>query len=260
MQYTNLQIVQTILSSMDSDEINSVSDTVESQQVLEIVKTTYNDIVSRSNLAAHKIPFNLGASNDSTKPVLMTKPSNISTIDWIKYDCRLSTEVDPNWEYIPFEPFDTFMSMTQSLNPTESDVDTMTITSDGFTFTFHFKNNTSPSMYTVYGDGNLIFNAYDSTVDTTLQSTKSLGWGTKNLTFVSSDTFVPDLPDDLFSLLINEAKSLAWAELKQTAHAKAESTARRNWTHLSKRKAHVPSGSFYSGSHARDAFLNFGRK
>lgn len=245
---------------MDSDEINSINDTVESQQVMEVVKTVYNDIISRSNLAAHKIPFNLAASTDSTKPVLMTKPTNINTIDWIKYDCRLSGETDPSWNYITFEPFDTFMSMTQSLSPSESDVDSMTIVSDGFSFTFHYKNNTCPSMYTTYNDSTLIFNAFDSAVETTLQSSKSIGWGSKNLTFSPTDSFVPDLPEDLFSLLINEAKSLAWAELKQTTHSKAESTARRNWTHLSKRKSHIPVGNFYSGSHGRDMFPNFGRK
>jgi hypothetical protein len=260
MQYTLLEIVQTVLSSMDSDEVNSINDTVESQQVVEVVKTVYNDIVSRSNLAAHKIPFNLAASADSSKPVLMTKPTNISTVDWVKYDCRLLGETDPNWNYINFKPFDTFMSQTQMLSPSESDVDSMSVTSDGFTFTFHFKNNTAPSSYTTYNDSTLIFNAYDSAVDSTLQSSKSLGWGNKNLSFTPLDTFVPDLPDDLFSLLINEAKSLAWTELKQTAHAKAESTARRNWTHLSKRKSHIPSGLFNSGSHGRDMFPNFGRK
>lgn len=260
MQYTLLEIVQTVLSSMDSDEVNSINDTVESQQVVEVVKTVYNDIVSRSGLAAHKIPFNLAASTDVTKPVLMTKPSNINTIDWIKYDCRMYGETSPNWVYVNFVPFDQFMSETQMLSTTESDVDTMTVISDGFTFTFHFKNNTAPSQYTTYNDNTLIFNAYDSSVENTLQSSKSLGWGSKNLQFIQLDTFVPDLPEDLFSLLINEAKSLAWAELKQTSHAKAEATARKNWTHLSKRKSHIPTSTFYSGSHGRDMFPNFGRK
>lgn len=245
---------------MDSDEVNSINDTVESQQVMEVVKTVYNDIVSRSDLASNKTPFNLAASADSSKPVLMTRPTNINTIDWVKYDCRMVTETNPNWVYIPFEPFDSFMSQTQMLVPSESDVDTMSITSDGFIFTFHFKNNTCPTMYTTYNDSTLIFNAYDSAVDTTLQSTKTMCWGSKNLTFVPSDTFVPELADDLFSLLINESKSLAWAELKQVPHAKAEASARKNWSHLSKKRAHIPSGKFYSNAHARDAFPNFGRK
>lgn len=261
MQYTLLEIVQTIESSMDSDEVNSIDDTVESQQVVEIVKTVYNDIVSRSGLALHKIPFNLGASTDSTKPVMMFKPSNISTIDWVKYDCHLSTETDPAWQYIPFMNFETFMSETQMLSPSESDVDTMSVTADGSIYTFHFKNNTAPSMYTVVGDETLIFNAYDSSVDTTLQATKSLAQGTKNLTFNPVDSFVPDLPDDMFSLLINEAKSLAWAELKQVPHAKAEVTAKKNWVHLAKNRVHVPSTSrFDGGTHPRQLGPNFGRK
>ncbi len=41
MKYTLLEIVQEILSDMDSDEVNSIDDTTESEQVATIVKSTY---------------------------------------------------------------------------------------------------------------------------------------------------------------------------------------------------------------------------
>jgi len=74
MKYTLLELVQNILSSMDSDEVNSIVDTVEAQQVVAIVKTVYNDILTRGELNVQKTLFNLDASTISTKPVLMTKP------------------------------------------------------------------------------------------------------------------------------------------------------------------------------------------
>ena len=44
---TVLEIVQNILSDLNSEEVNSISDTIEADQVAEIVKTTYLDLVPR---------------------------------------------------------------------------------------------------------------------------------------------------------------------------------------------------------------------
>ena len=51
MKYTLLAIVQEILSDMDSDEVNSIDDTVESQQVASIVRSAYMAIMSNRNWA-----------------------------------------------------------------------------------------------------------------------------------------------------------------------------------------------------------------
>src|SRR6266576_6262503 len=84
-EQTLLQIVQTILASLDSDEVNSISDTAESRQVAQIVQNKYFDICTRGGLPEHKILLQLSPSTDPTKPVLMFVPSGVSNIDWIKY-------------------------------------------------------------------------------------------------------------------------------------------------------------------------------
>jgi hypothetical protein len=43
---TLLEMTQDILSDMDSDEVNSINDSVESLQVAQIIKTTYFNIVN----------------------------------------------------------------------------------------------------------------------------------------------------------------------------------------------------------------------
>ena len=53
MKYTLLEIVQEILSDMDSDEVNSIDDTVESQQVASIVRSAYMAIMSNRNWHTH---------------------------------------------------------------------------------------------------------------------------------------------------------------------------------------------------------------
>lgn len=241
MRYTLLELVQNIMSSMDSDEVNSISDTTESQQVVAIIKTVYDDMITRGDMQAYKTLFNLVASGDSLKPVLMTKPLNIDSIDWIKYNRILFGGPDPVWTEIKFMPIDEFLWMMQSLNPSETNVDVMTIVStDGFTLTFPYRNDTGPSWYTTFDDTTLIFDAVDKTVDSTLQTSKTIGYGAKITTFVEVDSFVPAIQPGQFPLLLNEAKSLAWSELKQVQHPKAEQTARRNWRHLAKTREHIP--------------------
>jgi hypothetical protein len=247
MQYTLLQLTQAILSSIDGDEVNSIADTVESSQVVEVIKTVYDDISSRGELPIQKTVFNLTASGTNTKPTLMTKPTNIETIEWIKYDRRMTSSLDPEWAPIPYMCLDDFFRMTYSLNPSESTTDSFSHTVNGSTVNFFYKNNQGPNFYTTFDDQTIIFDAYDSAVDTTLQSSKSLGYGLMAVTFTYSNTWVPSLHPHQFAWLLNEAKSLAWAELRQATHVKAEMTARKHEVLNQKTKHAINYGKYSTG-------------
>jgi len=261
MKYTLLELTQSVLSSMDSDEINSINDTVESQQVVEVIKTVYDDIISRGDLESNKTPFNLTASGDPTKPVLMTKPENIDHIHWIKYNTILFGDTDPTWTEMRYLPFMDFIDYMHQYNTTETNVATFDFVSGGFSTTFYYRNDTAPQYYTTFDDNTIIFDAHDVTIDTTLQSSKTLCYGSKTTDFLAQDTFIPSLQPKQFALLLNEAKSLAWAELKQTAHQKAEITAHRNWRHLQKSRQNVPDGqTLGSGAHSFDKLPNYARR
>jgi hypothetical protein len=260
MKYTLLELTQSILSSMDSDEVNSINDTVESQQVVEIVKTVYNDLITRSDLSASKTLFTLTASGDNAKPVLMTKPDGISTIDWLRYNCEDEDDDDPVWRELYFLPLSDFLSMTQNFNPSETDIESMTHAVDAYTITFNYYNDRGPSYYTSINDNDIIFDAYDAEVDTTLQSSKTLGFGGRSVVFSRTDAWTPELEPDQFALLLNEAKSLAWAELKQTPNPKAEQAARRNWIHLGRTRRSIKTNNTEHGNSYLSSGPNFGRR
>lgn len=260
MKYTLLELTQAVLSSMDSDEINSINDTVESQQVVQVIKTVYDDIISRGDLTSNKAPFNLTPSGDSAKPTLMSKPENIDHIHWVKYNTVLLGDTDPVWSEMTYLPFIDFVEYTQRYNPSETNVGSFNFSANGFVVTFNYRNDTAPNYYTTFDDNTVIFDAYDSEVDVTLQSSKTLCYGSKTTEFVEEDTFVPALQPKQFALLLNEAKSLAWVELKQTPHAKAENTAHRNWRHLQRTRQNTPDGAtIVSGAHSFDRLPNFAR-
>lgn len=244
---------------MDSDEINSIDDTVESQQVVEVIKTVYDDIISRGDLVTNKILFNLNASDDTSKPVLMTKPDQIDRIEWLKYNAILDNETDPQWSEMQYLNVSDFVDYVHQYNPSETNVETFDYTVDGSIFTFAYRNDVHPSYFTSFDDLTFIFDAYDNRVDTTLQSIKTLAYGSKKTLFTKEDTFVPSLQPQQFTLLLNEAKSLAWTELKQSVHQKAEVTARRGWRHLQKTRQTILSDTTIN-TNAFNKLPNFGRK
>jgi|SRR6185503_875780 len=262
MKYTLLELTQTVLSSMDSDEINSINDTVESQQVVEVIKTVYDDIISRGDLTTNKTPFNLTASTDPLKPIIMTKPEGIERIEWIKYNTQKLADTVPAWTNMTYIPPMDFIDYMHGYNQTESNVESFTHTIDSYVITFTYRNDVAPHYYTSFDDNEIFFDSYDAEVDSTLQSSKSLCYGLKITDFQKTDTFVPNLQPQQFALLLNEAKSLAWAELKQSVHQKAEVSARRNWRHLQKTRQEIPntSGDLLNNAHNFDRLPNYARR
>ncbi len=246
MKLTLLQIVQEILSSLDSDEVNSIADTTEAGQVALIVRRVYLDMCSRMNLNEHFDFFQLQASGDNNLPIVMYRPENVDQLIWLKYDKRLTNPAPVAFKDITYMEPSTFFDRMFMLNSSESTVDTASLDVGGDDFTLLYRNDRHPSYWTSLNDRTIIFDSHLASLDTTLQKSKTNCYGLLSRTFdILDDTFVPDLDDQQFSLLVNETKALAWAELKQTVHAKAEKEARRQATRTQRNKRALPSNHVY---------------
>lgn len=239
MKYTLLDLVQTILSSTDGDEVNSINDNVEAQQIARIVRTVYFDIVDRANLPEQYTLFQLNPSLDSTKPILMSLPSTLKSLKWIKYNVATIDNPELTMQDIMPLPLEDYLRMMYSLNTTDPNVETMSLTVNSNTFSFLYYNDRAPTYYTSFDDGNILFDSFDSAVDSTLQGSKTQCYGLKTVPWSMVDTFIPDLDDAQFSLLINEAKSLAFQETKQTQHPIADRNSRRGWTNVQKQRKKI---------------------
>lgn len=360
MKLTNLDYVQNILSSLGSDEVNSVSDTVESRQVLEILKTSYFNIIARAGLSEHDQLIQLDPSLDPDIPVMMYIPAGVSRLKWLKYfnsavnsatdDDQHGINVDlvpnlnyswsttsttsetigtgtkiftvasagleinagdvvtvsyasdssqymtgsvtsyvnnvltvsiitihgsgtfSNWsisggnlespvtgyQYVTIVPIEQFIDMTNGFNPAETDTESFVFadTSNGFpgNFTFYYKTNKQPQYCTIISDYYVIFDGYDSTQDSTLQSSKTMAEGTVVPVWQNTDSFIPNIDENQVPLLLNEAKSLAFFELKQSPHPKAEQAAKRQWSSVQRDKSIIERPTYF------DALPNFGRR
>lgn len=256
MRRTVLDMTQNILSALTSDEVNSISDTTEAMQVAEILKTTYFNIISRTKLPVHKQLVQLVAPIDIDTPTLMTVPDNIGRIEWIKYfNNKLNGTVPFGYAYVTVLPIQQFIDMTNGFNPGESNVQAFDFTiSGGENYTFYYKDDTQPTYCTVLSDHYVIFDSFNSVLESTLQSSNTMVFGQMVPSWTMSDDFIPNLADEQFALLFNEAKSLAFFELKQMVHTKAEQENKRQWSAIQKSKSLIERPSSF------DALPNFGRK
>lgn len=256
MKMTLLEMTQRILSSMDSDAVNSITDTAESVQVADIIRSSYWDIISSLKLPEHKDFFELTASSSST-PVIMTLPSNVLDVEWIKYDNKLTTDTGKKYFDLEYWPLEDFLHAMHSLNGGDSTVTTFTLTTNGSdSMDILCRNDLFPSRWTTFNDNTIIFDAYKSSEDSYLQKNKTMAWGQLVPTWTHTDNFTPDLDAKQFTLLFNEAKGQAFIELKQTVNAKAEKRARRGWISSQGQKRALP-GQTYGEIHNRP---NYGRK
>lgn len=252
---TLLQMTQNILSSMDSDEVNSISDTTESLQVARIIQETYEDLVARADLPEHWSFFELDASGDINKPTQMTLPSNVLTTSWIKYNCVEAGDTSPVMNEVYYLTPRDFLNRMLTLSSDDTDVETGTLTANSESFDVFWYNNRWPSYYTTFDDNLLLFDGYKNTIDSTLQKSKTMCYGQLAPTFTFSDNFTPDMDAKHFTILINEAKAQCFAELKQAQNGVAERRARRGWINLQKSKQAVPNP--YSNY---NNLPNYGRK
>ena len=237
-----LEIVQDILSDMDSDVINSIDDTDEAGQVAAIVKSTYEAMISNRNWPHTARIINLTASTDNLFPTYMTIEDDVKQFISIFYDKRRVDETRMRYQELKYKEPDDFLRLTNSRDSTASTVD---VINDPSGVKLLIQNDRAPTYYTSFDDNTLIFDSYDSTVDTTLQASKTQARAYVIPAFEISNEFVPDLPMEAFSALIEEAKSKAQFKLKQMQDIKSEQEASRQQRWLSRKAWRVHGGIRY---------------
>lgn len=236
MKYNLLKLVQKVLSSMSSDEVSDIGETVESLQVVDIIEDVYYNLVTNSEVPEHEGLIQLQALADSNKPNYLKIPANVSKITEVWYNVSTEGEL----EYKPMvwlEPAE-FLRRNSSIDTTQANVVKVT---DFNGTKFAVVNDEMPKYWTTFDDEYLVFDSYASAVDSTLQQSKTRVIARKLPVFERTNTYIPDIDDNLFPILLNEAKSWAYLELKQTGHAKAEQQSRRQRTRLQKERERITS-------------------
>lgn len=230
MKKTLIQLVQEVLESIDGDEVNSYADTTESLQVANIIRDVYWDLIAGTEFTSIKAPFQLTASSNSIYPTAMYLPAGYTTLEWLMYDQTVDVTQPQNFKPLISLPLETFLRMSYGFDPLDSNVVTYTLPlNNGNSIRVLSRKDGPPTYYATPDDVTIIFDSYMASVDTVLQSSKSVAFGDRLPVWNMIDSFIPDLPEKQFSILRNESKATASAQLRQTTNANAEKRARKAW-------------------------------
>lgn len=250
MKSTLLELAQDISSAMDGDEFGSIDDTFEAEQIVTIIRTVYRDLVSNRNWPHLKQAITLTPSGDTAKPTHVTIEDDVKELVLLNYDTSSDTETRTRYLEMTWLENDDFLRRANALNTDESYVQKVT---DPSGIIINIRNDKAPKYYTSFDDSTLIFDSFDSDVEATLQSSKFQAIAYKMPVFQATDSFEIDLPEEAFSALYNEAKSLAFIELRQVNHAKAEQEARRQQRWLAREASKLKGGVRYPNYGRRSA-------
>lgn len=257
MRMSLLDMVQQILMSMDSDEINSISDTTEALDIANIVKQNYLDIISEISPKSLQGLFHLDASTDDTKPILMTLPATVVEIHWLKYNVGESL-TDTNFRDLCYLSVDDFFEFSNGLDINEDWVDSQVVQINGQDFNIKFRNDQSPTYWTSIDDRTLLFDSFDKSYEDTLTSSRTYGYGDLVPVFLMQDDFVPNLDPRQFQLLFNSAKAQAFVEKKQVTNEKAERKERKHRI-LAYKEKHRPAADNRSSLRRHNERRGYGR-
>ena len=242
MKRTLLDMVQEILNDIDSDAVDSVDETVESEQVASILRSTYYAMMSNRDWPHLRRTIKVNAVGDSEKPTHIKLQDGIKELCFINYNKQKVGETRKRYESMEYLQPDHFLHKINSRNNDEANIRTIT---DFGGIELLIRTDAAPTYFTSFDDEYLVFDSYDSTVDTTIQQSKVQAQAYVMPEWDDADTFVPDLPENAFTALVEEAKSRAALKIAQKADQKAEQEAGRQNRWLARKARRVAGGIQY---------------
>jgi hypothetical protein len=245
---TMLEITQDILNDIDGDFVNSIDDTEESTQVAQIVKSTYLAMMSNRNWAHTRKPIQLTPTTDLNKPTHVIVPEKVKELYFINYNAVKSGDTKADFKAQIWREPDEFLQLVNYYDNSQSNVTTVI---DNSGIVIQIKNDEAPSFYTSFDDRSLVFNAFDSEVESNLTSTKMQSMAYVMPDLIVGDSVIPDLPDEAFSALVEAAKSKCSWKLRQVADPAAQAEAKRQNKWLARKGRRIAQGFTYP---------NYGRK
>lgn len=256
---TLLDMTQDILSAMDSDEVNSIGDTVESMQVAQAVKTCFYEMYGNLEIPEQQRLGQLQSLSDINRPNYLAIPDDVKEIYWIKYDYHVNgvttyTDImgidneqfldmvtkyrvegsfndfannDTNDGFIDTETFQEGGNVT--FEPSAS----LTLVTEPHTgIRMWIENNRMPRYWTTFDNENIVFDAWDSGLESTLQGVNSMTKLQVDPPWEMADEFIPAISANMFPGLVAEAKAYCFVNYKQITNGKAEQQSRRQLSRM----------------------------
>lgn len=214
------QITKDILSDLDFDSVSDIAENEESLQVARIIVGVYEDMVVRFNLPSKKQLVQLEATQS---PTIMVIPEYVSRIQRIQYDKRRDAFGEA--DYLPVRYSTPQAFLQRATGKWDGDRYDKITTPDGVTL--NVGNYQAPSCWTSFDNKHIIFDSYDSSLETNLQKSKTMCEAETVDVLPLVDDAVVDLDHKMLPALINRARATAFIRLKQSSDPTSEDMSRR---------------------------------
>ena len=199
---TLLEMVQSILDSLDSDDVNSIDETEESLQVVGMIKDTLYALLSDKEWPHLHKTCKLLSVGSTSRPTELQIPESVSTITDVRYDITETGDSDTTYRTLTYlDPAD-FLDRSLRLSSSATTTETVTLSSGTILFV---ENDKMPQYWTSFDDEFLVLDSFDNTEESTVQGSKTIIMCTEIPTWTPSDTFVPDIPINMFPLFLAES-------------------------------------------------------
>lgn len=219
---TLLELTQNILSSLDSDEVSSIYDTVESLQVATIILDTLDAEFSNLEFPSFGRIVQLQSVSDVDRPNYLRYGSDVSQIDTVRY--RDNRAADRYREVRYLTPADFFgrINLITTTGANQREI----VDPSGIKYVI--STNAAPTFYTSVDNDYLIFNSYDVNFETTMEAENSFALASSSLAEGELiDNYTPPIPATMVPLLREASRATAFLTLKQIPNVKSEQLVRR---------------------------------
>jgi len=167
----------------------------------------YKDLISHRLIPINQRLIELQASGDNTQPTHMKLPDNVASLDnmTVRYNTKLDAADNDQFTIIPFVNPQEFLAQTNTYRSTDTDTVVVTdaLSTPGGT-TFMVKNDRAPTCFTTFDDTWLIFDGWDSSLESTLQQSKTQVHAEVHTKLVIADDTVIPLPPASEALYVNK--------------------------------------------------------
>lgn len=239
---TLLDVVQSVLSDMNSDNVNSISDTIEAQQAANIAKRVYFNMHNERVWPHRGQLFRLSSSTDNARPTHMKMEEDVISVEWVRYESRTDTTKPLDYLLVEYKTPDEFLTLVHSRDPSKDNVQTVI---DFHGTPLFVLNDHAPTCYTSFDDEYLVFDSYDMTMDSILQHSKTQVFGYVEPDWLTSDTFIPEMPAKVFPYYLAEVTSECFLKIKEVFSQKDEQNSNRQKSWLSREKHRVDGATKY---------------
>lgn len=228
---TLLALTQSILSATDGDEVNSIGDTMESLQIVDIIRAVYEEVREEHDLPSNGVLFTLEEASTSTYPTRLKLPERIGLMKWLKYaDVTYpedeDTAISKEYRDVPYKTPEDFIQYLDNRNP----LDTRSVVvsyPDDSNIKLTIRNDCFPNCWTTFDDQHIWFDAWDSSKTSTIIANDTKAFGLLADTFILDDDYIPDLPGNLFPYFESRCLNRCIAHFKQEMNPEVKQNSER---------------------------------